>query len=246
VALNNPIQESLAALSNYLVGDSTMGDTLARVCEATLSAVETARFAGITMAVDAHLGTYVATHPVVEEIDATQYSSGEGPCVEALSTGQVVLVRSTFEDGPYREFRSAARRRGILSVLALPMRTGSEMIGALNLYAEAEHAFRSVDIDDATAFASQAAFVLANARAYWDARALSENLTQAMASRAVIEQAKGIIIGVSGVSPDEAFEQLKRQSQYENVKVREIAAEIVNRAQRGRTTANHGSSTATT
>ena len=134
--MNNPIQESLAALSNYLVGDSTMGDTLARVCEATLSAVGTARFAGITMAVDAHLGTYVATHPVVEEIDATQYSSGEGPCVEALSTGQVVLVRSTFEDGPYREFRSAARRRGILSVLALPMRTGSEMIGALNLYAE--------------------------------------------------------------------------------------------------------------
>jgi GAF domain-containing protein len=246
VALNNPIQESLAALSNYLVGDSTMGHTLVRVCEATLGAVEAARYAGIAMAVDANVGTWVATHRVVEEIDASQYRSGEGPSLEALSTGQVVLVRSTFEDGPYREFRAEARRRGILSALALPMRTGSETIAALNLYAEAEHAFRSADIDDASAFASQAAFVLANARAYWEARALSENLTRAMESRAVIEQAKGIIIGVSGVSPDEAFEQLKRQSQYENVKVREIAAEIVNRAQRGRSTAGDDSTDPTT
>jgi GAF domain-containing protein len=145
-----------------------------------------------------------------------------------------VLVRSTFEEGPYAQFRSAARRAGILSVLAVPMRAGSDIVGALNMYAEAEHAFKAGDIEDASAFALQAAVVLANARAYWDAQLLSDNLTQAMESRAVIEQAKGIIMGVAGVSADEAFERLKGQSQHENVKVREIAAEIVRRAQRAR------------
>jgi GAF domain-containing protein len=232
--LSDPIQDSLAGLSLHLVRESTMDETLRRLCEASLGAVAITRYAAISMSSDARLGTYVSTDPVVAEVDRYQYRTGSGPGVEALTTGQAVLLRSTFEEGPYAQFRSAAGRAGILSVLAVPMRAGSEVIGALNLYAEAEHAFKIADIDDASAFAVQSAFVLANARAYWDARLLSDNLTQAMESRAVIEQAKGIIMGVAGVSADEAFERLKGQSQHENVKVREIAAEIVRRAQRSR------------
>jgi GAF domain-containing protein len=243
--LSDPIQDSLAALSLHLVRESTMGETVRRLCEASLGAVASTRYAAISMSSDARLGTYVATDPVVVEVDRFQYRTGSGPGVEALATGQVVLVRSTFEDGPYAEFRSAARRAGVLSVLAVPMRAGSEIVGALNLYAEAEHAFKTGDIDDASAFALQAAFVLANARAYWDARLLSDNLTQAMESRAVIEQAKGIIMGVAAVSADEAFERLKGQSQHENVKVREIAAEIVRRAQRSRPAPDHDPQRAT-
>jgi GAF domain-containing protein len=245
VVLSNPIQDSLVGLSLHLVRESTLGETLRRLCEASLGAVAVTRYAAMSMSSDARLGTYVATDPVVAEVDRFQYHTGSGPGVQAFTTGQALLVRSTFEEGPYAEFRSAARRAGILSVLAVPMRAGSEIVGALNLYAEAEHAFKTGDIDDASAFAVQSAFVLANAQAYWDARLLSDNLTQAMESRAVIEQAKGIIMGVAGVSADEAFERLKGQSQHENVKVREIAAEIVRRAQRSRPAPDHDPENAT-
>jgi AmiR/NasT family two-component response regulator len=74
--------------------------------------------------------------------------------------------------------------------------------------------------------------VLANAQAYWDARTLSENLQEAMKSRAVIEQAKGIIISTTGCDEDEAIRVLVQQSQSQNIKLRDIATEIVRNASR--------------
>ncbi len=76
--------------------------------------------------------------------------------------------------------------------------------------------------------------MLANAQAYWNAYELSQQLEQAMVSRAGIEQAKGVLMAQSGVSSDEAFELLKRASQRENRKLREVAEEIVKRAQERR------------
>ncbi len=116
--------------------------------------------------------------------------------------------------------------------MSLPLIANAGPIGALNMYSETERAFGSLDVEVGNAFASQAAFVLANAQAYWDARLLSENLGQAMRSRATIEQAKGIIISTSGCTEDEAMELLVQQSQHQNVKLREIAREIVDNAMR--------------
>ncbi len=76
-----------------------------------------------------------------------------------------------------------------------------------------------------------ASVVLANAQAYWSAYELSRQLQQAMESRASIEQAKGILIEQSGVNEDEAFQLLRRASQRENRKLRDIATEVVRRAQ---------------
>jgi transcriptional regulator with GAF, ATPase, and Fis domain len=114
----------------------------------------------------------------------------------------------------------------------LPLIAEAATIGALNLFARGERAFDRDAIDSGRQFAEQAAFVLANSKAYWEARNLSENLTVAMASRAEIEQAKGIIMSTMHVSADEAFETLRQQSQHENMKLREVALEIVQRSSR--------------
>ncbi len=79
-------------------------------------------------------------------------------------------------------------------------------------------------------FASQAAIVLANAQAYWDAREMSAGLTEAMKSRAVIEQAKGMLMAAQGCDEDTAFDFLVKASQRENLKLRDIAQRIVDRA----------------
>jgi AmiR/NasT family two-component response regulator len=102
------------------------------------------------------------------------------------------------------------------------------------MYAETVNAFGPVELGVGQAFAAQAAFVLANAQAYWDARLLGENMAQAMQSRSTIEQAKGVIIAGSGCTEDEAMQILIDQSQHQNVKLRDVAREIVNNAMRPR------------
>jgi GAF domain-containing protein len=230
--MNGPIDDSLARLSRHLVGDSTLADTLAMVCHASVVGVPPTAYSGISMTIDGKLGTYVFSDPAVIEIDYSQYETGDGPCVQAFRSGEMVLVESTTAPGPYPEFRAIAHAHGINSVLALPLIAEAATIGALNLFARGERAFDRDAIDSGRQFAEQAAFVLANSKAYWEARNLSENLTVAMASRAEIEQAKGIIMSTMHVSADEAFETLRQQSQHENMKLREVALEIVQRSSR--------------
>lgn len=231
--MEHSAEPGLAALSRYFVGDTTMGETLQRVVDLGLAAVSAASYAGISTALDARLGTWVASHPEVVEIDRMQYETGEGPCVDAFRTNEVVHLQSTVT-GPYERFREAAHSHGIGSVLSVPMVADDQVAGALNFYAAAGSQFRDVDTGTGLTFATQAAFLLVNAQAYWDARALGETLTEAMRSRAQIEQAKGIIMATTGLSADEAFARLVEQSQHENVKLRVLAAELVERTARAR------------
>jgi len=227
------LQEALLALTRYFVGDDTLGQSLHRVADLTMTALPQTDHVGITLMVDGRPGTAVFTHPEVPEIDRAQYRTGEGPCLDAFRTGEPFQIKSTLEPGRWQEFRDSAARHGVLSTLSMPLIATQGSIGALNLYAETIDAYGDADVATASTFAAQAAFVLANAQAYWDARDLSENLQQAMVSRATIEQAKGIIIATSGCSAEEAMKLLIEQSQHENVKVRDLAAEIVANAVRG-------------
>jgi AmiR/NasT family two-component response regulator len=86
--------------------------------------------------------------------------------------------------------------------------------------------------DDAQLFAAEAAVALANAQAYWEQASLAAGLRDAMTSRATIEQAKGVIMATAGVGPDEAFDLLRQQSQHENRKLRDLAADLVARQDR--------------
>jgi GAF domain-containing protein len=225
------ITTSVDALTRYFVGDATMGDTLTRVAELTTEAVPPAVYVGITLLIEDRIGTYVFTHPEVPEIDRAQYDTGDGPCVDAYRTGEVMVIASTLATDRWTEFARCAAAHGVRSTLSLPLIAGSSTIGALNLYAEVEQAFGPADTEAAQRFAGQAAFLLANAQAYWDARMLNEGLEAAMVHRATIEQAKGLIMAATRCDPDQAFRRLVAQSQHENVKVRDLAARLVAHAQ---------------
>jgi GAF domain-containing protein len=228
-----PLSESVAALTQYFVGDSTMEQTLTRVAELTTTAVPQAEFVGICMMVDGRIGTYIFTHPTVQEIDRAQYDTGDGPCLQAYATGEVISIASTENPTRYEKFCRVAHDNGILSTLSMPMQTTAHRtIGAMNLYAREENAFGADDEGVAKGFAMQAAFVLANAQAYWDARELHENLEVAMQSRAVIEQAKGMIMAALGCDEDRAFRTLIDESQHENLKLRDVARRVVEDARR--------------
>lgn len=214
-------------LTRLLVVDQSLADTLRRVAELAVAAVPSADLVGLTMMTEGHARTAVFTDETAPQIDRAQYETGEGPCLEAFRSGRVVRIGSTLAEGPWPEFRRAAAEHGVRSTLSVPMMVARASVGAMNLYSRTEHAFDEDEQAMAARFADQAAVVLANADAYWSAYETSEHLREAMESRGVIEQAKGMLMSAQGCSEDEAFQLLVRASQRENRKLRNIAKEIV-------------------
>lgn len=228
----SPAGEALKALSRFLVAESSMGDTLLRVSEITTDAMPAAEMAGIAMlGEDGRPTTGVFTDQQAPEIDSAQYESGKGPCLDAWRQGRVVRLDDMADASDrYPEFAKAARNHGVESSLSLPLLAGGQGMGALNMYSRVRGGFSPGDEAIGTDLAAAAAIVLANASAYWGAAQLNEQLTEAMRSRAVIEQAKGILMARSPeITPDGAFDMLRRASQRENVKLRDIAQRIVDR-----------------
>jgi GAF domain-containing protein len=233
--MEQPLAQGLSALSSFFVGDRTLRETLQRVSELVVETVPPVDFVGITMEIEGNRRTAVFTDPTAPEIDQAQYESGEGPCLTAFEKGIVTAIGDTREPGEWMEFRRAALDHGILSTLSLPLLAEGSSLGAMNLYSRQAEGFTEDHKHAASQLTGPAAVLLANSKAYWDARELSEGLAEAMKNRAVIEQAKGVLIAGSSCDEDEAFQMLVRASQRENVKLRGVARRIVEGAvQRGR------------
>src|SRR3954470_13838222 len=130
-----PLTESLAALSRFFVGDGTLHETLQRVTELSVTAIDGADLAGITMIVEGRQRTAVFSDQLAPEIDQAQYDTDDGPCVEAFRTGEIREIESTLEDGPWPEFRQTAAEHGVRSTLSLPLLVNKQPVGAMNLYA---------------------------------------------------------------------------------------------------------------
>lgn len=223
--------QALSALSQFLVAERSIADTLLRVSEITTDALPAAAMAGISVLDDnGRPTTGVFTDEAAPEIDSAQYDSGNGPCLDAWRSKAIVRIDDMTTADDYPEFSKAARENGIESTLSLPLVAGGQGIGALNLYSRRQSGFTPDDEALGSDLAAAAAIVLANASAYRGASALSEQLQAAMRSRAVIEQAKGMLMAQSpDMTPDAAFDMLRRASQRENMKLRDVARRIVER-----------------
>jgi GAF domain-containing protein len=215
----------VSGLSQLVVPNEDLDATLQRVADLSLQEVEDCDMAGITLLRDGSPVTAVFTNPEAPEIDSAQYNSGRGPCLDAFHTGTVLQIADTGTETRWPEFCAEAAKHGVRSTLSLPLVVGETSLGALNLYSSTPACFG----EHATAlvFAAQAAVVLANSQAYWAAHQLSGQLERALASRAAIDQAKGILMATRRCSADDAFEILRTESNTTNRKLREVAADVI-------------------
>jgi GAF domain-containing protein len=215
-----------------MVAEASLGDTLQRVSDTTLRALPSAEVVGLSMlGDDGRPTTAIYTDEMSPEVDAAQYDAGNGPCLDAWRRKCIVRVDDMRRAlGDYPEFAQSALDHGILSTLSLPLIVADRGVGAMNLYARVENGFSEEDELLGSELATTAAVVMSNAEAYWRVYELSENMAEAMKTRAVIEQAKGMLMACSPeLGPEEAFEALRKASQRENVKLRDIARRIVAR-----------------
>jgi GAF domain-containing protein len=179
---------------------------------------------------NAHPVTVASTGRLASEVDESQYEAGYGPCLDAIRLGHTVIVDDQATETRWPLYSPRAFEAGVRSSLSVPLPVDEIHVGAFNIYGVAPRAFDAEAVTEAEGLAGYAAIVLNNAHLYFHAAGRAEQMAEAMRSRAVIEQAKGILMGARRCSADEAFDVLVRISQESNRKLNVVAQTLVDQA----------------
>ena len=220
------ILDALQKLSALLEAEDAFERTLQIVVDLSVGTLPGCDASGITLRVKDTNATAAASDHYALGIDKIQYETGQGPCLSALESGEMQRIQSVSDEARWPEFCKRAESDGLRSSASFPLRVNGT-VGALNLYAKTDHAFDNGTSEIAEVFAKQATIALENAAIHGAARKLGDQLNEALKSRDLIGQAKGILMEREGVSDEEAFDMLRMISQNSNIKLREVAQRLV-------------------
>ena len=218
---------ALDELGRMSLREHSMTSLLQAVADLSKQVMPTAPETSITL-LDRHRRlTVVSTGQLAVDLDEEQYADDHGPCLHAASTGELTEVLDTRTDTRWTDYMKRAAEHGNLSSLSVPLVIDDDVSGALNMYSREARAFDDDAREVATRFAPYAAVALGNMQDYQTAKDLARNLEIALESRAVIDQAKGILIERHKLTADQAFQLLVEVSSRTNAKLRGIAEELV-------------------
>jgi len=226
------LSDAFARMAGILLTEDTLDVVLERVVSLAKQTVPAVTAASVTLHQNGRGRTSNYTDDTALALDHHQYEAERGPCLEAIETNSVVSALLAEQHDRWPGFVEASLACGVQSVLSTPLSVKAEPLGALNLYSNENRLFDDHERSLAAQFAQQAAVVLANTLAYTSATRLNDELRQAVETREVIGQAKGIIMAQRRCTRDEAFDVLRRASQRTNRKLRDIAAELVTSVER--------------
>jgi GAF domain-containing protein len=218
---------ALETLTAALDGVDDFTVLLRRVCEQVTRAVPGVDEASITLLADGVATTAATTNDTVAALDRDQYAAGDGPCLEAARTGNLVRVSLVDAAERWPTFATDSAAAGFVSFLSAPLVVEDGCAGAVNCYSTRDHGFAELDEKLLDLFAGAVTAALRTHRRYQQAHETAEQLREALTSRAVIDQAKGILMALYKVSADQAFTLLVEQSQNDNIKVRDLATRII-------------------
>jgi GAF domain-containing protein len=175
------------------------------------------------------LGFMAGSDENVRLVELFQLQNNQGPCLEAFRTGQAVInVDLSAATGRWPQFAPRAAEAGFRSVHAFPLRLRTQVIGALNIFGSSTGGdFDPADVPVVQALADVATIGLMQERAIRRSEALTEQLQGALNSRIIIEQAKGALSQVHGISVDEAFHRIRAYARNNNRRLTEVADLIV-------------------
>jgi GAF domain-containing protein len=206
--------------------DADSDTVIAEIAEHAAAEVPGAQYAGVTVTRNARqIDTPAATHRWPLLLDEIQQRHREGPCLTAAWKEKTVHVADLEDDERFPLYRrDALAETPIRSVMAFELFIAGETMGALNVYAEEPHAFGPESRDIGLVFAAHSSVA-------WNSARRDEQFKAALASRDIIGQAKGMIMERYGVDAVRAFELLRKLSQEANVRLTQIAEELVTKAQ---------------
>ncbi len=216
------IAETFAHVARLLLAEQGIERTLAKIAELAVQTIDRCDHAGTSLIEQRQITTAGASDGVSAKVDAIQRETDEGPCLDAMRDHEVFQVDCLAEEQErWPTFaKRAVEETGVCSILAFRLFADEDTMGALNLYSTRADAFDDEAREFGSVFAAHAAVALSHARR-------EDQLEEAIKSRDVIGQAKGVLMAREGMSSEQAFETLRRASQRLNVKLRAVAETVV-------------------
>jgi GAF domain-containing protein len=223
------VVSALVSMSDTLVADYDVVEMLTAVTGRCVHLLDVSA-AGVMLASPPgrELRLIASSSEAMRLVELFELQAKEGPCLEAFRTGEPV-AHEVLQGGTGRwpAFATAAMQAGFGSVCALPLRLRDVTIGALNLFSVGDAQMEDRNLIVARAFADLAAIGVLQHRAASEAQRVNEQLSGALSSRVVIEQAKGVIAERAGIDLTEAFSRLRRYARNHNLRLTSVAQAAV-------------------
>jgi hypothetical protein len=204
---------------------ATEEKSLSHLTELAASQVAGCAAANIAVWRDGELAARASSHPETARLVEVQLTSGRGPAIEAMASGGLVSCPDTLTEARWPEFAAAALRSGIRSCVVLSYR--GEALVTLSLYGLRA---RSIDVNQlqlAELLVAYGGALVGAVAEYSDSRRLADQLRDAASSRAIVDQAKGILMHALGCSADDALERMRQVSQRSNLRATDVAQRII-------------------
>jgi len=218
-----------SALLTLLLSTCSVEKFMSELATLAADVVVPAASCGITARSNGHPVTVATSDPRAAQVDEVQYGENEGPCLETLNTGAVMDVPDLTAEARWPRYRPHALQQGVRSSLSIPLTVGETTVGALNLYGFTERAFAAAARAHLETFAGQATTALALLMRNIEQEERSGQLERALTSRSTIDQAIGVLMEQQHCTAEAAFQLLRTHSQNNNIKLRELAADIIER-----------------
>ena len=222
------LARTLVELADTLVDDFDVVDLLTRLAGRCVEVLDVDA-AGIMLAApDGQLRVMASSSEAMRVLELFEVQAQEGPCLDSHRTGVAVVNQDlAAANGRWPRFASEALAAGFQSVHALPMRLRGSVIGALNLFRAGPGEMGPEDIEVAQAFADVATIAILQHRAAQEAQIINEQLTHALNSRIVIEQAKGMVSERLGLDMERSFNVLRHHARNHNLRLADVANAVI-------------------
>ena len=222
------LARTFVELADTLVDDFDVVDLLTRLADRCVEVLDVDA-AGIMLAApDGPLRVMASSSEAMRVLELFEVQAQEGPCLDCYGTGRVVTNQDLATvDGRWPRFEAEAIAAGFRSVAALPMRLRGLVIGALNLFRSGRGDMSAADLSVAQSFADVATIGILQHRAAHEAQIVNEQLTHALSSRVVIEQAKGMIAERLGLDMERSFAALRTHARNHNLRLAAVAGAVI-------------------
>jgi GAF domain-containing protein len=219
---------ALAGFARNLAKGVSISDVLHDLAE-RVTAVTGADSTAVSVQDCGQLRFATARDDRATSLERVQETGQTGPCVDAWRSGETVVISDMGEQASGSDaYQRAAREAGIVAIAGIPMRLDGQSIGVLDLYSFTCRDWSDEDLNAARVLADVATSYVINAWELDKQRRINEQLQEALDSRIIIEQAKGVLAGERGISVGEAFELLRRHARTHNARLRAVVGAVVN------------------
>lgn len=219
---------AFAEVARYLLQAENFDDILTRIAETAVATVSGCDMASVSLRDAGVYRTAAATHAPAFEADEAQYDANEGPCIDAM--GATVVHAPSFPDDRWPALAGRPVACGVQAAVAYQLAAidapKEALVGSLNAYAKSAQAFDTEAQEIGLILASHGSVAVRAVREREALERLGQQLHEALLSRDVIGQAKGILMERLKMTPEDAFDALRFSSQRLNLKLRQIAEQL--------------------